>query len=646
MSKINSIEGIRGIAVISVLLYHLDFSLFSSGFIGVDIFFVISGYLIIPKILSQIQNRDFEFKIFFFKRLRRLVPALLLVLVVAIIVGYFLLTPREYKELAHSILSNLIFSQNFFFRDRTGYFADLAHQKPLLHTWSLGVEMQFYLLVPLILLLINKFFSKKYFKAATFTLIAISLLISMYWSYNNNADKAFFFSITRFWEFAIGGYIAHVSRYERLSKNYKILIGTIGAFLLVTAIYFINQKAIFPGLVVILPVLATSLLILSSDKSDNIISKILSNNFLTYIGKISYSVYLVHWPIIVFTKISIARELYINEKIYIVFFTAILSIFIYRNIKLKTRIILLYVFIISFILFIFSFLITNKEGMPSRMTPEAMKIYHNTNKVIYSGAKCLNSINNITTKPTKYTACDIINSSEVVKRIFIIGDSHAGMFLDGIYYISQKLNYNLTFFGMPSCYPLINSIAWTKKNKGSCREFTSFIKDHIASNKDEVKIVIISARWANISSNIPAPGDGQLSFKLIDNDGMVTNLEKSLLETVQFFQSNGAKVLVVGPVPEISFHVPDTMIRAKNNSTNIPKILLKEFYSRQDSVLRVLTKVEKIPNTQVLYPHKEMCYDDYCIISKDGVPLYEDDDHLSHKGVQILIPEITKALRQ
>jgi len=114
MSKINSIEGIRGIAVISVLLYHLDFSLFSSGFIGVDIFFVISGYLIIPKILSQIQNRDFEFKIFFFKRLRRLVPALLLVLVVAIIVGYFLLTPREYKELAHSILSNLIFSQNFF----------------------------------------------------------------------------------------------------------------------------------------------------------------------------------------------------------------------------------------------------------------------------------------------------------------------------------------------------------------------------------------------------------------------------------------------------------------------------------------------------------------------------------------------------
>jgi peptidoglycan/LPS O-acetylase OafA/YrhL len=193
MSKINSIEGIRGIAVISVLLYHLDFSLFSSGFIGVDIFFVISGYLIIPKILSQIQNRDFEFKIFFFKRLRRLVPALLLVLVVAIIVGYFLLTPREYKELAHSILSNLIFSQNFFFRDRTGYFADLAHQKPLLHTWSLGVEMQFYLLVPLILLLINKFFSKKYFKAATFTLIAISLLISMYWSYNNNADKAFFF---------------------------------------------------------------------------------------------------------------------------------------------------------------------------------------------------------------------------------------------------------------------------------------------------------------------------------------------------------------------------------------------------------------------------------------------------------------------
>ena len=224
MSKINSIEGIRGIAVISVLLYHLDFSLFSSGFIGVDIFFVISGYLIIPKILSQIQNRDFEFKIFFFKRLRRLVPALLLVLVVAIIVGYFLLTPREYKELAHSILSNLIFSQNFFFRDRTGYFADLAHQKPLLHTWSLGVEMQFYLLVPLILLLINKFFSKKYFKAATFTLIAISLLISMYWSYNNNADKAFFFSITRFWEFAIGGYIAHVSRYERLSKNYKILI--------------------------------------------------------------------------------------------------------------------------------------------------------------------------------------------------------------------------------------------------------------------------------------------------------------------------------------------------------------------------------------------------------------------------------------
>ncbi len=148
----SDIDGLRAISALAIFAFHLGFSGFSGGFVGVDIFFVISGYLIVPKIVEGLESHSFSLKSFFEKRIRRILPALLLVMLFSFVVGFFILGPREYREFALSALSTLGFAANFFFNDRSDYFADASHQKPFLHAWSLGVEEQFYIVVPLLLM--------------------------------------------------------------------------------------------------------------------------------------------------------------------------------------------------------------------------------------------------------------------------------------------------------------------------------------------------------------------------------------------------------------------------------------------------------------------------------------------------------------
>lgn len=224
-----------------------------------------------------------------------------------------------------------------------------------------------------------------------------------------------------------------------------------------------------------------------------------------------------------------------------------------------------------------------------------------------------------------------------------MGDSHAGMFLDGIRDSAEKLDYNLTFFGMAACYPLFNATAMTKKNRVRCKEFMSYIADYVVKNKTDT--VIIAARWANVASNLPAPGDGKLSLKLINNKGQITNLKESLEQTVKLLQDNKIKVVVIGPVPEIAFHVPETLIRAKTGISRLPKVSVKDFYLRQNMVLRIFDGIEKNLNARVVYPHKIMCDGDSCMISSNNMALYKDNDHLTHTGVQILMKEIRDTLR-
>jgi peptidoglycan/LPS O-acetylase OafA/YrhL len=336
------IDGLRAIAVISVILYHAKIVIlgrdwFEGGFIGVDIFFVISGYLITRIVLHELQTKNsFNFLIFYERRARRILPMLFLVLLLSFAYGFFNLLPNEAKELARSGLAAIFFSSNFYFYEiTTAYGAESSLRKPFLHTWSLGVEEQFYIFFPGIAYLVFR-----YFKAHFLTLLIAFSLLSLQFSefmQVRNPELNFYFPLSRFWEIAIGALLA----YREL--NYKPIQGGFanqvlpitGLYLVACGLFYFDGKTPHPGFFSMIPVLGVALIIAFAS-GDELVGKILGSKPLVIIGLISFSAYLWHFPIYSFAKIE-ATDLSNYDKVALLVLILILSLVSFKFIEQPTR---------------------------------------------------------------------------------------------------------------------------------------------------------------------------------------------------------------------------------------------------------------------------------------------------------------------
>ena len=291
------IDGLRAVAVITILLFHLD--LLDSGFIGVDIFFVISGYLITGQIIRQNEQGTFTLSDFFIRRIRRLLPALLATLAATLIAGYFFLPAGNLVSLADSVLASLFFFANIYFWQTTGYFAELTQSSILLHTWSLSVEEQFYLIWPLLLLGIIRFTPQR--SSLTLFILLIISVTASHISAVSHPDAAFYLLPFRLHEFFCGALIASTSHKIDVSSRFfskqTYTVGGLG--LLAISFYTINSDTVFPGLPSLLPSVATALILLTAENGAS--ARILKSPALRVIGRSSYSIYLIHWPLIAFT---------------------------------------------------------------------------------------------------------------------------------------------------------------------------------------------------------------------------------------------------------------------------------------------------------------------------------------------------------
>ena len=295
------IDGLRAIAIISVLLYHAFPEYFKSGFVGVDIFFVISGYLITSIILNQLGDSSFSFKLFYINRIVRLFPALMTVMFFTVIIGYFVLLPQEFTQLGKNLFYSTGFVGNIGFYNEVGYFDRASETKQLLHLWSLGVEEQFYIIWPFFLWITWKI--KPYFiPAVLVTLILISFNINIK-HISFDQEYSFFLPQSRFWEILSGGLIGWIEVKKGYLKNSHILtiISGLGVTLIIISFIFVNSPGNFPGFLALLPVTGSGLLIVSKDSWFN--SSVLSNRFLIFIGLISYPLYLWHWPLLSFSYV-------------------------------------------------------------------------------------------------------------------------------------------------------------------------------------------------------------------------------------------------------------------------------------------------------------------------------------------------------
>ena len=446
------IDGLRAIAVIAVILYHAQITIFGhqpfkGGFIGVDIFFVISGYLITSIILKElVTTGSFSFKHFYERRVRRILPALLFVMLVSLPFAWMYLLPSSFVDFSKSILYSLGFSSNFYFHySGQQYGAESGLLKPFLHTWSLSVEEQFYILFPIVLLITFKYF-KKYLIHILILGFVISLGLAD-WGSRNHPSFNFYVLPTRGWELLAGSILAYfeINNGKRSeNKTLNLILPTLGLLLIGHSILFFNDEMFHPSFYTLSPIIGVCLVIWFSNK-DELITKILSTKLFVGIGLISYSLYLWHYPIFAFDRITEFTQGNLFKKLLLGIIIVILSILSYyfierpaRNKKNKFKFIFLIIILNYLFIFCLSlFILNNKYSFFDKKLIEFDELENTRSE----WEKCI--INNL------------INISDYCKigsfndKVFLIGDSHLIPLINDLGKKLNKRNYQLINFIQP-----------------------------------------------------------------------------------------------------------------------------------------------------------------------------------------------------
>tara|TARA_B110000003_G_scaffold276490_1_gene323268 strand:- start:3900 stop:5762 length:1863 start_codon:yes stop_codon:yes gene_type:complete len=443
------IDGLRAIAVFSVIFFHLDLNFFRGGYIGVDIFFVISGYLITSLILNELNNGNFKITNFYERRIRRIIPVLFFVIIVSIFSFIFILQPYELISFGKSLISNIFFFSNILFWREGGYFDIVNGIKPLFHTWSLGVEEQFYLFFPLFLVIFWKFGLQN----IIVTLI-IFFLISFFSSeylVKIKPEFSFYMLPTRGWEL-LSGCLSAFYLQNKKNINNKLWINNIlsilGLLIISLSIFFYDETTPTPSRYILLPVLGTVLIIIFGNKNSSI-KDLLSNRILVNIGLMSFSLYLWHQPLIVFAKIlSFPKNNFFYLSFFIILF--LISFLSWKLIEkpfrkknyISKNLLFKYCFFTGLIIFLIGLIIILKDGNLWKYNNFQMKLLETKeyNKNVWA----------------KFRKKEIKNfNSKSTFKILIIGDSHAG---DLINILSENdilnENYSIRSFWIPS--PCLN----------------------------------------------------------------------------------------------------------------------------------------------------------------------------------------------
>ena len=445
----SEIDGLRALAVLPVILFHAGFENFSGGYIGVDVFFVISGYLITTIIINEMEDEKFSLSTFYERRARRILPALFFVMAISIPFAILWLAPSDLKDYGQSLVSTATFSSNFLFWLERGYFGTALEFKPLLHTWSLAVEEQYYILFPIFLLYTWQLGMKKLIALLVIIfLISLSLahLASVYGVFNRVITGSFYLIPTRAWELLIGVFIAIYLKYYKTNIPNLInqILSILGFFMIVFSILFFDKDTPFPSLYTLIPTLGTGLLIISAVPK-TIMHKILSIKQLVFIGLISYSAYLWHQPIFAFARHKISNEI---PDLVFIFFTILSLILAYiswrwvekpfRDKNKVDRRGVLNFSVVGIILFIIL-------GSVLSLSDGFIKKYNKIEQDIY-----FQFINLGVWNPQNMKSVNMkeFNSKDDRKKLFIIGDSYAEDLINAI--DESKLNnkYQLSAYRM------------------------------------------------------------------------------------------------------------------------------------------------------------------------------------------------------
>jgi peptidoglycan/LPS O-acetylase OafA/YrhL len=656
----SDIDGLRALAVLPVLLFHAGIPGVGGGYVGVDVFFVISGYLITGIIHREVSEGRFSIVRFYERRVRRLLSALFAVVLVTTIAAYKLLLPAQFLDYGQSLGAVALFSSNVLFFFEAGYFDAPAEVKPLLHTWSLSVEEQFYVFFPLLLLLVQRFLGRRF--VLVVSLLCLVSFVANVALVGEHQSAAFYLLPFRAWELGIGSMLAIGAVPAIKNKNVAHACGAAGIVMILLAVFMFTSHTTFPGMAAALPCVGTALILHAGVLGQGVAFSILSREPLVFIGKISYSLYLWHWPIVVFTKQLAHGELTPALQAFICISSIALATLSWRFVEQPVRhptkgpsrrTLFIAAGAATALWLGFGALVHKTRGLPQRLSPEAQAFAVAAEDFAPQPKNCPLFLNT--------PELCVLGAKDKPLSFLMWGDSHAGIFVNSVEEPAEKAGKAGLFSGVMSCPPLIglskDDNAVDDATDARCTTTNERVLEVLKAH-DEIKNVLLVGRWAYYASGEGYGQESHATLELWRTGGQRTGrsdnrsvFEAAFAETLTTLTSMGKDVYVLEQVPELASYKASHLAMALvlNEDEALVRGMTEQARQsvdeRQQSAAAVLAKFASNPKVHVLRTHDQFCNGDTCSALKDGVPRYFDNNHVTTATAIALQPVFAPVLR-
>ncbi len=634
------IDGLRAVAVVAVLLFHAGIPGFAGGFVGVDVFFVISGFLITSIIARQLERGQFTFAGFYVRRMRRIFPALFTtVLVTGIVAGFFFL-PSDFRSLGASIAATAGFASNILFWAQADYFDAPAELKPLLHTWSLSIEEQFYLAFPGLLVLLWRMNPRDRRRIVAGLAVA-SFLVGLV-ATRKEPQAAFYLLPSRAWELLTGSLLA-LSPTPTLSPAVSRGAGWLGLCLIILAVAALDARTPFPGFAALLPTMGAALVIGAGGMDRLGASKLLGSLPFTTVGRLSFSLYLWHWPVLSLMRYALARELEASETLAALAASIVLAILSWRLVEEPFRhpraqpeaAVLRKAAAFTACIFLTGVALYTTGGLPQRL-PDRLLAY---GEVEPSAAQSRLHCAEWPGARTDLTGVCLVGDLSAPSLGFaVIGDSHAEALIPAFALAATRNRQKGLVFVKHACRPMLGVVHIVDgKRNASCSTFVAKAIREIQAQAS-IRDVVFAARWTR-----QALGTGYQQPNSFYTDGLSKEVsfrenKLSLIRGLDrvFDALSDRRITVIGAVPENEFLTPMALAMAKLFSRPPPRTTADAFHRRNAAVEDVFSQLARLHRFQFISPARRLCDGTTCVAEIDGRPLYRDDDHLSAFGAEQL----------
>lgn len=663
------IDGLRAIAVLSVVFFHAFPEIVVGGFVGVDVFFVISGYLISSIILIEIYKSDFSLFRFYFRRVRRIFPALSVVFIFCIVFGWVSLLSSEYQQLGKHIAAGAGFVANLVLWNESGYFDSAAELKPLLHLWSLGIEEQFYVFWPILLLF--TFRLRFNFWIPSVFLLLLSFFLNLK-GVSKNPIAIFYSPHTRIWELVFGACLARLDLYRSASgvgvstwfkvclagigisfnRNYfekygSSVVSFLGLLFLIFGVFFINKKLEFPGGWALIPVLGAGFIIVAG-RAAFFNRYILSRNLFVWVGLISFPLYLWHWPILSFAKIIVGESIDLKIKISLLIISFVLSWLTFKFVespirfgRLKNLSSWFFVFLMVTIGAI-GFLVYSLQGLDSRFRDksELRQLLSNPLPLVddYSCDRQISDFNNLTFDG----GCKL--SKDSLPTLMFIGDSHTAHYRNAIW--DRFTTDTVLMLVQTSCLPFSSNDFLNN----SCKDKYDATLRFIERNKT-IETVIVSGYWSYLmSGGFGIEASNWRQAKSIDDnraESFKENGEKFILSVIR----SGKRLVFMKDIPDLNFDIKkcfdDRPFRFSEMNGLMHDCTMNsdEYFLRIKPYDKIVDELlSKFPQVIVYDPRNTFCKDNICRAGNSEVPYYHNGDHVNRIGAGLVFDDFLNNL--